>query len=625
MDETGTEMPVYLPYLGIAYATPFSRIVCVGSFEFFTTHARSNWALFTKIVNWGARAMREQMRKVCFLGISNEICEPAQERLQETDVITSVRQEAKDLDGCDVVICMSDCAFANEIEGYLEAGGCLICAPSWVEGSDRWRMNSMLVKYGIGFSPSALDFGPSGSVFRMPRDGAKRCSEHMFPNLIKTFKEEIGGDLSGVDLGGLDALVMMLTYHIAVLPRQENPLLRDAVDLAFSTLESLKYEAPEGICPEPLHVVLMSFLADAIGRMPAEYFEGKDLSERFPGPQLGPARVNPQFTVSLAQTGMHSTGFYLPPGQTSDCAIDGEDTFGLSIQVGAHSESLLGSPGPWARWPVAATSVEVSGHTTKIGSMLGGIIYFVNHSPLPDIKVKLERVSPYGIFSNGRWSHPYGSAPFCEIVTEHAIFTVPSTLIDSIPNLASFLERFNQLSQAVVTFCAGSDDLLFRIVFDVHLPFHHPVFGTLMFLEYDFFEPVLIDAAPSSPLLTVLMSIGALCFPATFLLEDDQANLGMVAALLAFRDIGWSVGELDEVKEMDAAMAKFWELVSTLEKPSMVTRAIKTIQIRNSIAETDLWNALLDELTAVTHRPFIDLRQQFVRDVSDEESLSVVQ
>jgi hypothetical protein len=81
----------------------------------------------------------------------------------------------------------------------------------------------------------------------------------------------------------------------------------------------------------------------------------------------------------------------------------------------------------------------------------------------------------------------------------------------------------------------GHRDFEFRFVFDVQLPAHETVFGNPIFLEYEHFQAVVVDDAPSPPLLSMLMFIGTMCFPPEMFSEDDQTCLGLVAAGLAFR------------------------------------------------------------------------------------------
>jgi hypothetical protein len=240
--------------------------------------------------------------------------------------------------------------------------------------------------------------------------------------------------------------------------------------------------------------------------------------------------------------------------------------------------------------------------------MLGGIIYFVNRLPMGETNVKLKNVVEYGMFTIGQWSAKAESAPFCEIVTERAILTFPSNYVPSIPDIPQFSERFDFLISSVVNFCAGELDRVLRFVFDIQLPGHNPVIANPIFLEYDYFAPLVLDEEPSSALLSVLISIGMLSFSPGFFSENDQNSLAMVAALLAFRAIWNDVSLLDEVLDVAVDVQEFWKMVAELDDPSVVTQAIKNLKVGEEKPHLELWNALLSELDSLTGKEFSRLQ-----------------
>jgi hypothetical protein len=125
-----------------------------------------------------------------------------------------------------------------------------------------------------------------------------------------------------------------------------------------------------------------------------------------------------------------------------------------------------------------------------ISSMLGGIIYFADNFRGPMTAVKLKQGTEYGLFKDGECVIRYDLAPFCEIVTPRTILIGPSDLVRSLPNVSEASERLD--------FCAGDTMAVFRVIFDVQLPGHTPDLGNPMFLEYDFFDALMLEDEPSS-------------------------------------------------------------------------------------------------------------------------------
>jgi hypothetical protein len=596
-DSAGFVTNVVMPFMGGALVRPGNgHLLCVGNLSFFTATSQQSAHLIQNLVRWAA-GNSSMIISICVLELPPEQAEHVRKGFKARGFEVVVRENASNIGRFQVIFCLSDSPHMEILDEKLRDGGAVFCVPASPDAPNRFRLNPMLARYGLGFVSCALDFGPcDAKVFEIAREPD---FEHGFPALAEKFISLIDTDATKVDIGVLDSLVATLVFHIGVLPREENELLRALVESTQRVLETLGYDSEEGFCTSTLHALLMAVLSDAIGRMPAPFFTGVDRSKMFPGPFRFPDPGDHSVVVDLTWTGEHSTGCYIAPGVLGSCHFLFDDTSALSIQIGSHSESLLEASGPWLRWPFASTTFEVSTPDVDIAWMLGGIIYLVNTAPLGKVSIELNNVSKCGVFRGGKWVTPYNSAPFCEIVTEMAVLTVPSALISDI-DVNNVCERFDDLIGMVVDFVGAERDLVFRFVFDVQLPDHETVFGNPTFLEYEHFKPVVVDDEPSPPMFSVLMFIGTMCFPPEMWSEDDVACLGFVAAGLAFATRWNDVSVLDQAIALGADFQVFWERVAALSDPTVVTLVLRRLRASPPKTPVETWNALLDDLSAET-------------------------
>jgi hypothetical protein len=103
------------------------------------------------------------------------------------------------------------------------------------------------------------------------------------------------------------------------------------------------------------------------------------LADTFPGPVPATApRVVKPVNLPANISGWQSTGVYAPPGEIIRVRVSSRDIRrGLRIQIGCHSDNLLGAEEAenWKRFPVLTTSVSVTRNETQIASPFGGLVY----------------------------------------------------------------------------------------------------------------------------------------------------------------------------------------------------------------------------------------------------------
>jgi hypothetical protein len=164
---------------------------------------------------------------------------------------------------------------------------------------------------------------------------------------------------------------------------------------------------------------------------------------------------------------------------------------------------------------------------------------------------------------------------------------------------------------------------VFSLVFDMHLPNHEPVFGNPSFLEYGHFAPVVIDNAPSAPLLSVLMFIGTLCFPADLFSEDDVTCLGLLAAGFAFLRRWNDVSVLGDGIALPGNFEALWEPLAALGDTSGITQAIKAVRGCECNNVKNVWNAFLDQLSHFTGIGFDAVKRDVFEDLDDDAVMAL--
>jgi len=113
-------------------------------------------------------------------------------------------------------------------------------------------------------------------------------------------------------------------------------------------------------------------MEEIIERIPFKVCTVAEDAVLFPGiPKEEPSSFS--ITVDIIEQSIISTGLYLPPGIMATIEIE-DPPPNVTIQIGAHSKHIIGSSGPWKRWPNIVSTFHLKNKTEVISSY-GGIVY----------------------------------------------------------------------------------------------------------------------------------------------------------------------------------------------------------------------------------------------------------
>jgi hypothetical protein len=607
MLEEGDLTSVQLGFIAIADYSETSKLVCLGHIDLFAPQERyvqSISVFLEQTIRWGVGNIRQQVH-VCLLDLPPELAQAARQLLADVGFAPTILSKPEGIDRFHAIVCMSNCAFDREIDALIPRQVCLVCGAAPSGCDDRFRMNAVLTKYGIGFSPCKLRFGPLGShSFQILPGQVDLAIRNSIVNLVRDYQAALEGDLAAVPLATLDTMVTVLGYHIAIMPQGKNDLLERTVDSTLEALERLGFCADGGICRTTAQGILMVLILDAIPHLAATFFIDRNFSELFPGRLKTEERVNESFAGDLGCAGWHSTGFYLGAGEGASVTVPQVPEPPVWVQVGSHGQSIIRKPGPWKRWPIAVNTFEITDDQIRISSMFGGIIYIVTRDAVPDFQITFDGVARCPLFHRGEWNvSNFLCAPFCEIASEFADFTVPSEYISEIPSLVKLVERMDFLLGSVIEFTADPREQRHRVVLDIELPTNVPICEYPIVLGYDSIHPILIGDGPSSDLFCLLMFIGVLALSQQLFDEVHETCLAALAANVAMSRIWPTQSIIEEVDELPPKFRTLLIEYSELRDEHAMTRALAKVRERGRLDGQDMWDVFVNELIMVTGQP----------------------
>jgi hypothetical protein len=239
---------------------------------------------------------------------------------------------------------------------------------------------------------------------------------------------------------------------------------------------------PSGFCPNPAHSLIAILLSALVIPLPPATVSPFSVARRFPGTPPAHCRtISVERTFTLEPGSWHSTGLWLSAGSvgTIVCESPRPD---ITIQIGAHQETLLAKPGPWLRWPFVVTFRPLDSCRMQIASPFGGPVYVVVSSLPADAQRTLT------LQFDGFLAHPFADinnpaiweqtkeipVPWGELVTTDVVFTLPSQNMKKLD--FDLIDRnFRPIVKAVREYLSVEFKAPYRFVFDVELP---PEFST---------------------------------------------------------------------------------------------------------------------------------------------------
>ena len=591
-------------FLGIAAVAHYERgrILCVGQINFFVqcTSENSEAAVFLEnSVRWAVPNVMGTIR-VCLLGLSSAVAPQIQKNLSGFGFHVSVREDCRDLERFNVILCASDCKFGVEIREALKRGAALICGAADTEGPGRFALNSLLVETGLGFPQCFLVVGPLNSTMVKLTLSYTQMSKITLRKQAALFEEMVHGkDSEEINVGELDNVISTLRYHIGVMFQEKNEILERLADVALEALVSSDCYMNGVFCSTLLQSVYVALLTDLMMKLPASYYAGKDHSQLFPGPIGIPELITETISIPYTNDGWFTTGMYLPAGHVTKIAVTGDVTDTMAIQIGSHTEVLNTGQSGFLRWPSVMNMYRVGPEEVEIGSMFGGVIYLVNDAKGEGtVDITFNDVCKYPVWINGSWNGSEEcSAPIIEIATSYVIFTMPRDYLEKIPDAGEFAASIDSFVENVVHFTSYvPEPKPFRVVFDVELPSEGPICGYPIVLSYEMLDNIINNQTPTSGLFILLMYIGILSLPPDFFQDDIEASLATTAAGVTFLKHWPDISPLDYLTiPLPAMFSEIWAIYLNEKDKSLITRVLRRTRMKPP-GKQDMWQVFVTEL-----------------------------
>lgn len=533
LDE-GDTTNVNLPIIGVTRAGP-GRVCIAGQLQLFvqcTSDVQETSVFLENLIRWAA-CFRPQIR-VMLLDLPQHITQFVKKNMSGFGFVVIADQDARRIFKVNVVICASNCKYRDDIEAFLKKGGGLIIG-AVEKGSDRFSLNSVVNKYGVGFPPCPLNVGPfNAPTVRLPH--YSELKQFRFPQFVEMLEGEL--TQAEINFTNLDTIVTSLRYHLMIMPQEENENVLNLGNLAYKYLVHFNHKTEKGLCPDLIHGILSVLLTEAQGCMVAKYYKDIDFSDIYPG-KTGKVELEEKTIDIVSKSeGWITTGLWLPPGKI--CHVKASQPIkDFIIQVGSHTENIVSMPGPWKRWPLITTNFTLKEEPEiDIATGFGGIIYIVPPSTDEiEFTITFSEACLYPQYSTEEpnlWPLTKDlEIPLGEIITKHAIFTLPPECIKEFDELDKFTSMIDRLCEEITKFTADTQNKHFRVVFDTELPEDGPVCGYPIILHLDTI-PDLFQPFPTSDLFYVAICFAIVSLPDNTFEQDQEALIAHVAACHGF-------------------------------------------------------------------------------------------
>ena len=501
----------------------FGRVLALGSFEFLTKcdpNSQNDVIFLENMLRW-AGGPNPPIRTALLYKLGETISQRLVELMTGLGFGLQVQEDGEiDYPKYITIFTTTSLTEPQGLFDFLIRGGCLVCGPPSTDTPNRFALNSVLRRMGIGYweNPPKTKI-PETQVckFTEPYLDLKK---QRFPNIL----DQVGEILDKSE-DVPDCLVELLRNHVRLSTQDQALEFCGACDTVFRFLEKMHYRHEQQIVSHETFVLL---ICEIFEKMTPEQLSEYNMSVPFPG-------VCNQYTetievpIKMKYSGWYSTGLYLPPALVTNVVVK-RDIRNLKLLIGCHTQTLAAKPLPWKRWPYVAVSYELRFGSNSIASPFGGVVYLVwektvEESAAVSMEI-LDAVSlPCFVHNRGEtWEQTKENlCPFSEIVGKRIIYTLPSETIRSIENLQGFVESVDDIIKTLEEMSGGGRQRPHRVVFDIELPNDSPVCDYPMVFEYSWMPKLLSLSSPSEELFTFFkfvwnLSCGEMIF------GDDFAN-----------------------------------------------------------------------------------------------------
>ncbi|OHS98251.1 hypothetical protein TRFO_35371 [Tritrichomonas foetus] len=619
--EEGEPSNICMPSIGICKYND-GRIICLGNIEILLDCKPDNaeFLAFLENILTFAAGPRPISPLILFLGLEQTHSDQLIRNMSGLGFGFERSNEAVDLSKYAIIVTMSDCIFYDELFDFVDKGGGLMCCSRLEQGSKNFKMNKILTKCGIGFSFKIVELPPLKQAAMKTTIRSTELERATLPYLANGYKELLMDDLNP-DPIELETAISYLRFNLQCFERGHNDLFMELFQISMKFLEDTNYKQPDGMFNSDAQKVVADLLCDIMDKMSIEEFD-TDFCEPFPGHFMPEKLDEVDIKLTVQAVNWHSTGLWLPAGIISEITIEAEDISNLYLQVGSHTESLLGTKGPWKRWPSVVQFFYFENNSTRASTPFGGLIYLVNQKQCKPQRVYIHITNVcqalYFVDSNPsdfRYLQSASYPPWGEIQTAHTCFTLPSGVFPKIPSISAFASFFDSLIQEVIAFTSFKPKKRIRFVFDYGLPDTGSVCSYPLIISHEMISGIFEDISPSPELFAILMMVGIISLPEGSLDPNIEAAFGALAAAHTFakkwpgitpteftymhmsplfRDL-WTVYSQNDPKLITSALSRFH--VNQASKTTPFDESIAfIINEMASIADKD-FSALLDTAT----------------------------
>lgn len=358
-----------------------------------------------------------------------------------------------------VVICVpSDLSDADRraVGDFVRRGGGLLAGETgwgWQQITGGRPMyenpgNRLLRDAGVGWGDNGLD-----------RDSKVGFTAETAPSEMLNATNALYAIETGRDAKDLGQAVTTVTSALRALPSDDRILRPRLAALARRLATAAIPRAAKPIAAsDPVARLLLTLEVEDAKRLPPERVQASAAAQDFPGAvPAGAPRVARTVTIDTSIPRWHSTGLYAAPGEIITVeAPEFAVGKGLRVRIGCHTDTLWHLD-KWQRAPEITRSFPLAAAATKAACAFGGPVYI----EVPD-RSRLGKVSvtiigaveaPYFVLSRtdlAEWRASIRSrpAPWAEIVGNHVILSVPSSVVRSLDDPAPVTEFWDKVVDA---------------------------------------------------------------------------------------------------------------------------------------------------------------------------------
>jgi hypothetical protein len=475
--------------------------------------------------------------------------------LSAVDVVIDSGNEPPSAAKHHLVITTTECSDLASLEAFLEADcGALVCGTGRPVG---FAMRVLLEKFGIGIPQCPATVGDA------ERKMSGRPAKPTFTllELIRRYVNKVGDPAKRVPQK-LDKVITALRFHLVALTGRCYEVLEQVATASWKMLDETGGGYVQGtmtVCPTVLHDMVAVLLGEVIPRLNPLFFENMDRSMPFPG-LCTLDRASYEIHVDFAEVSWATTGLYLIPGVLATIEIQSAKR-GCWVQAGAQTWSNFQRQGPWKRFPVVTVRVPLDETSVVLCSPFGGIIYVgCDQVPFSGFDLKFYDVGRHPIYSGldeeVQADTFFLSAPWGEIETQFAIFTVPVSMFSCAMTMREMCDQIDLMLRTLLLFLADESAVPYRVVFDVEIgPRGHGVDYPLFF-PVDSAESILAATEPSEALFQFLLRIARVSLPRSDLPDEIREGVLVLAVYVAQASI-WRDG-LEAIISMIHTSSPLW-------------------------------------------------------------------